>query len=907
MSLALTLNNALSGLRVNQKALSVLSQNIANANNADYSRKLIQQESQVVSGDGAGVSISDVTRKVDTYLQGSIQRQTSIIGNANTLADYATRLQVLLGKPGSNDSVDVSVTSFFNAMQGLSDNPESSSYKLNALNSGDALARRISGLVTDIQQLRVQADQDISSAATNINQKVIQLYDLNTTITNASLLHQSTAELLDKRDKLVRDISSNIDINAYFRPDGTVRLYTAGGATLLDDNYAQLEYAPANSPEMFTNNVPLSSLKLYRIAPDGNRIGDPVILATGGSSAGVTTTVTTGKIRAALDIRDIKMPAVLDQLDQLAAQIRDVVNAAHNQGSAYPGSRSLTGTRAVAAGDYSQWTGSVRIGLVDSRGLPIVNPYGDDTGGIPPLTLDLSQLNSSDDYGEGQPTIAAILKEINQYYAAPQNKFSLGNLDNIQLGSLTTNMPDSRFEFDFDLSNLAADGSQFFVSSASVVDDTGAAMGSVTNTVPTITLDATGGTYTTTDGLATVTIAATSNGLKNGDVVYLPDPGTSVNGIIGVSLTGYFTVSNVTANSFTVTAHGTANATGSQDVSGLEALTTYQSIDPGQKIRTGSEGTFRADLTPNLDSNYYDITVQMAVVDGAGEITTATVSYRVPNNVDGIYSNRYGALGNSNSGGTLTIPNPAQGSYLTATLVDADGRELQKNNGEYFADQDGYLKLSSSSGDAYIVIDSLDSFENGRPNQSNPVVGSGRGFSHYFELNNFFDSNIPTSSGDTVAGSAAQLSVTSRLLNNSGLLSVGNMVQSNRPSDPNKPPLYTYERPVGDNGTAHALGSLANSLFVFGAAGGLTDSTQTINGYAAQIIGFASTDANNVDSANKSATLILSGFQDRSSALSGVNLDEELANTIVYQNAYAASARIITVADQLFQTLLDSI
>ena len=42
-------------------------------------------------------------------------------------------------------------------------------------------------------------------------------------------------------------------------------------------------------------------------------------------------------------------------------------------------------------------------------------------------------------------------------------------------------------------------------------------------------------------------------------------------------------------------------------------------------------------------------------------------------------------------------------------------------------------------------------------------------------------------------------------------------------------------------------------------------------------------------------------------AISGVNLDEEAANLIRYQQAYAASAQIISVANSLFDTLLNAV
>ena len=38
---------------------------------------------------------------------------------------------------------------------------------------------------------------------------------------------------------------------------------------------------------------------------------------------------------------------------------------------------------------------------------------------------------------------------------------------------------------------------------------------------------------------------------------------------------------------------------------------------------------------------------------------------------------------------------------------------------------------------------------------------------------------------------------------------------------------------------------------------------------------------------------------------SGVNIDEELSNMVVFQNAYQASARIVQTANEMFDTLLN--
>jgi flagellar hook-associated protein 1 FlgK len=41
-------------------------------------------------------------------------------------------------------------------------------------------------------------------------------------------------------------------------------------------------------------------------------------------------------------------------------------------------------------------------------------------------------------------------------------------------------------------------------------------------------------------------------------------------------------------------------------------------------------------------------------------------------------------------------------------------------------------------------------------------------------------------------------------------------------------------------------------------------------------------------------------------SISAVSLDEEMANLIKFQHAYAAAAKLITISDEMFVTLLDS-
>ena len=51
-------------------------------------------------------------------------------------------------------------------------------------------------------------------------------------------------------------------------------------------------------------------------------------------------------------------------------------------------------------------------------------------------------------------------------------------------------------------------------------------------------------------------------------------------------------------------------------------------------------------------------------------------------------------------------------------------------------------------------------------------------------------------------------------------------------------------------------------------------------------------------------TALADDLDTRASAISGVNLDEEMTNLIRYQHSYTAAAKLITTADQMLETIL---
>ncbi len=912
MSLALALNNALSGLRTNQQSISVLSHNIANVNTAGYSRQIVNQSAINIEGTGSGVKIDDITRKIDKYLQRSTQVQSSNYASSDTLDSFYQRIQALLGQPGASNSLDTAMTGYFNSVQQLAESPETNSLKSNAISAGVTLAKQLSDLAANVHDLRFQADTEIGDAVSIVNSSLDKLYKLNGALTQAHSLGQVTAGLLDNRDIELTTLSQYMNISVSYGEAGNVNVVGGDGVPLLEDGvHHELRYSKAQSINNFVQDAPLGPLQVVTLNDQGIEVGNPLQLISGGQSENVTSSLSSGKLAALQQIRDVKFPSVLAQLDMLASRLRDNVNTIHNNGSGFPPATSLTGDRLVRSSDQYDWTGQVRIAVLKADGSPVPSTYSDETyTGLRPLTLDLGRLDSGQ--GNGKPTLQTIVDEINNHFGSPGNKAKLGNINNIQLASDTNLLPSgatSLFNCDLDLENISSDTAQVFVTGATVLDDTGTNITSMTQTAPSITIQPTG-SYTTTLGSADVTIALTTpaTGLSVGDKIYLAPPSAAVNGITVGQLSGFFTVTAVSGNQVTFTSGGTATSSGSvNDAGSIQMMPPYDYVAAGFQERTRDHGQMQFDFSGNLASDYYDVTLTVSVIGADGVINTAPITYRVPNNESQIYNKRYDATA-VGAPATLVLPGTSQES-LRAILVDDKGVELPTANGKYI-DGAAYLKLVAGNDGATsytVAVDEMNSTQLGKPDGSPAEKGTNWGFSHYFGLNDFFDANLATITGDTVKGSAYNLKVQDRLVKDANLMSVGNLTLMTKNASSGNNSIYTYARYSGDNTVAQKLAKMNTQVASFDAAGGLPVTQQSLQSYAGQVVGYVSQRSVEASDNASNAKTLYDGFKSKSEAISGVNLDEELANTITLQNSYSASARIMTIVNKMYEDLLQSL
>lgn len=108
----------------------------------------------------------------------------------------------------------------------------------------------------------------------------------------------------------------------------------------------------------------------------------------------------------------------------------------------------------------------------------------------------------------------------------------------------------------------------------------------------------------------------------------------------------------------------------------------------------------------------------------------------------------------------------------------------------------------------------------------------------------------------------------------------------------------------GDNSGLLALQSVNGAELDFPAAGGLTAQTNTLGNYADAFYQNIATQTQSAQSSATAASDQLTEATTRQSQVSGVDLDQELSNMVMYQQAYSAAARVLQTADQVYATLL---
>lgn len=355
MSMLTGFTSALSGMKVSQSQIGIVSNNIANVDTPGYTRKTAQQSAVVLAGETAGVKLNQVERTVSESLLKSYLASNSTVGGIKVTGEYLSQLQTNLGTPEGQNSIAMNVSNLQEAFNNFSVDVTSAAGRYNLLNTAQTLTSRFNTLTTEIQKLRGNADMQISADVETINGLLDELDDLNERIVKDKVLgYDNVADLEDQRDQALRELSGYIDINYYTRESGEIVIQATKGVMLLDKDPHYLSHTAITQAGATTSYYDGAISGIY---VDGEDITDKI---------------QEGKLQGLIEIRDETLTSLQSQLDELAGVLKDKVNQAHNRGTAFPNTPSeLTGSRDFINSAVQQIkisNGDVRITIFDASG-----------------------------------------------------------------------------------------------------------------------------------------------------------------------------------------------------------------------------------------------------------------------------------------------------------------------------------------------------------------------------------------------------------------------------------------------------------------------------------------------------------------------------------------------------------
>jgi flagellar hook-associated protein 1 FlgK len=402
------LGTAVSGLAAAQAGLRAVSNNIANVGVTGYAREKVTLSTAVTSGQINGVNVGEPERVADRFLEATVYRRAGDYGKAEVTSSYLDRLQALLGEPGAKSGLPARLDAI--SASAIAMTGSQSSAQTAAVFTGDvsdALAS-MQQTVKDVDGLRADVESEVGYSVDKINSLLQRIYDLNSTVSQATGLGRSASGAADQRMNAIEELSGMLSVNVRDQPDGRVMIETTSGQMLLDSRLRQLDY-PNKGNGVGNAQATYPEISI-RFADKNGTMGALTGEKLDSAAAG-------GKLGGLLDLRDRALPSFSEQLGTVFSGLSEALNAVTNEGTTVPPPTSLTGRQTGLVGtDRLGFTGKATFAVTKADGTMVAKTEVDFGALGPGATVDdmVSAINS----GLGGAATASFTNGVLSFTAA---------------------------------------------------------------------------------------------------------------------------------------------------------------------------------------------------------------------------------------------------------------------------------------------------------------------------------------------------------------------------------------------------------------------------------------------------------------------------------------------------------
>ena len=240
-------------LIVNQSALSVVSNNIANMNTEGYSKQRVNLESLVTTTPatntymqaqaGFGVDIASISRYRDVFLDSYYRDVNSSKNYYDTISTKGLIVENISNE-FNNTGLSTYINEFFSAANTVSLHPTDETAKTDFAQKASNLATVLNNVSTQLENARTTMVGDINNTSTIYSSEASTYVDTinqllnDLTNVNKSIIYQhstnmgSSSGLLDQRDALLDQLSQYIPITVSYNINDGVNVYCGDTAII---------------------------------------------------------------------------------------------------------------------------------------------------------------------------------------------------------------------------------------------------------------------------------------------------------------------------------------------------------------------------------------------------------------------------------------------------------------------------------------------------------------------------------------------------------------------------------------------------------------------------------------------------------------------------------------------------
>ncbi|QDZ08608.1 flagellar hook-associated protein FlgK [Sphingomonas panacisoli] len=239
-----------SGLRAYQVALNTVSENIANAGTAGYTRRTtnIKEVASIggisaqAIGSGEGAAVIGVQRAGDMFKMAEVLSSGSDLGKTATSVGWLDRIETSL----SSSVLSTRLSSFFTSATTLAGDPTSTAARSAMLESANGVASAFSETGASLDRVATDLDTTTRDTVSSLNSLAATLARINQGLGRAAPGTAGNAALMDQRDQTLEAMSALTDVHVSYDNAGraSVNVGGSGGPLLVDGNFnATVGYA----------------------------------------------------------------------------------------------------------------------------------------------------------------------------------------------------------------------------------------------------------------------------------------------------------------------------------------------------------------------------------------------------------------------------------------------------------------------------------------------------------------------------------------------------------------------------------------------------------------------------------------------------------------------------------------